>query len=249
MSDHEELENSIAAWVLGATEPDETSRITSHVAGCAGCREVVSRLRRTTNLLALEAGEVDPPARLRRRILAAAAFRATDTPKRPGVTARSRLLVRGRQALGLRPLVRVPAYAAAAVVLVALVAGVVGGEIAGHVTPPPLQNQVTRFTLVGHDSMAGARASVIDLKSDGVALVDFNGLPALAPGKVYELWLINAAKQVDPAGVFVPDSNGAKMVVVGKSLAGYVTMAVTTEVGPNGVQAPTQQPQLSGSVA
>lgn len=247
MSEHEELENSIAAWVLGATEPDEAARIASHVAGCASCLDLVRRLQQTTDFLAFEAGELDPPAGLRQRILAAASTTEASMPER--ATRRPLQLVRRQQPLGRRPSARISVYAAAAAVLVALVAGVIAGEIGGHVSPPPAQNQVARFTLVGHDSMASASATVIDFKTDGVALVAFSGLPALAPGKVYELWLITPDKRIDPAGVFVPDSNGAKMVVVGKPLAGYVTMAVTTEVGPDGVQAPTQQPQLYGSVA
>jgi len=36
---------------------------------------------------------------------------------------------------------------------------------------------------------------------------------------------------------------------VSRPLAGYTTMAVTTEQGPDGVTAPTQQPQLAGTIA
>jgi hypothetical protein len=46
----------------------------------------------------------------------------------------------------------------------------------------------------------------------------------------------------------LPDSNGAKTVLVNHSLAGYSVMAVTNEPGPDGSQAPTQQPQLYGNV-
>jgi len=35
---------------------------------------------------------------------------------------------------------------------------------------------------------------------------------------------------------------------VRKSLAGYSLMAVTIEAGPSGVSAPTQQPQIYGTV-
>jgi anti-sigma factor RsiW len=246
MSEHEELENSIAAWVLGATDPDEASRISSHVAGCASCREVVGRLQQTTDLLAFEAGELDPPAGLRQRILAATSTTEAPIPERAAPRP-PHFAGRQRPSRSRLP-ARISVYAAAAAVLVALVAGVVAGVFAGHGAPPPAPSQGARFTLVGHDSMAGASATVIDLKSDGLAVVTFRGLPALAPGTVYELWLITPDKRVDPAGVFVPDSNGAKMVVVGKPLAGYATMAVTTEVGPDGVQAPTQQPLLYGSL-
>ena len=138
-------------------------------------------------------------------------------------------------------------YAAAAAVLLALVVGIVAGDVIGR--GAPASAPVVRSALVGHDGLAGARASVVDLKSDGVALVDFSGLPQLDTGKVYEIWLITAGGRADPAGVFVPDSNGSKFVLVSTSLAGYTEMAVTSEVGPAGTLAPTQQPQLYGNLA
>ena len=105
-----------------------------------------------------------------------------------------------------------------------------------------------RFTLAGHQGMSGAHATVIDLKSDGLALVDFRGLPPVASGHVYEVWLIRTGGSPEPAAVFVPDSNGAKVVLVNHSLAGYAVMAVTDEPGPDGSAAPTQQPQLYGNL-
>ncbi|HKW58674.1 MAG TPA: zf-HC2 domain-containing protein, partial [Candidatus Dormibacteraeota bacterium] len=72
MSDHEELESSVAAWVLGALDASEAETMRAHVEGCATCREVADRLRRVVGALPLAADEVAPPARLRSRILAAA---------------------------------------------------------------------------------------------------------------------------------------------------------------------------------
>ncbi|HLQ35670.1 MAG TPA: anti-sigma factor [Chloroflexota bacterium] len=248
MSEHEELENSIAAWVLGAADAGEADTIAIHVDGCPSCQVTASRLTRAIDALPLEVEELEPPARLRQRILAAASTSPRVVPMPSRTEARSLRLPSRRKHLEVRMFERIPLYAAAAAVLLALVAGVAVGQLAGHFTPPA-QSQVARFMLVGHDSMAGARASVVDLKSDGIALVDFNGLPALETGKVYELWLITPGNRIDPAGVFVPDASGTKVVVVGRSLEGYKTMAVTTEQGPDGAAAPTQQPQLYGSVA
>jgi anti-sigma-K factor RskA len=134
------------------------------------------------------------------------------------------------------------------VAVIALLAGVVIGQ-AFRSPQAPLPSQVARFTLAGHQDMSGAQATVIDLKSDGVALVDFRGMPALADAKVYELWLIPKGGNPEPVTVFVPDSNGAKMVLVNRSLAGYAVMAVTREPGPEGSPAPTQQPQLYGNLS
>jgi Anti-sigma-K factor rskA len=102
--------------------------------------------------------------------------------------------------------------------------------------------------VVGHQELAGAKATVIDLKSDGVALVDLTGLPPVQSGKVYENWLITAGGRADPAAVFVPDSNGSKVVLVNQSLSGYSLKAITREAGPYGTKQPTEQPQMSGSL-
>ncbi|HEX2679719.1 MAG TPA: zf-HC2 domain-containing protein, partial [Candidatus Dormibacteraeota bacterium] len=73
MSDHEELESAIAAWVLGALDPDEAEALRTHVEGCATCTEVAARLRRVVGVLPLAVEEVAPPPRLRERVLDAAA--------------------------------------------------------------------------------------------------------------------------------------------------------------------------------
>ena len=248
MTEHDELESSVAAWVLGAVEADEVDTLRTHIEACPTCRETVRRLGRTASALTLDVEEITPPARLRERILAAAA-----TSPGPMHSASPRTRTKGPRRMR-RPWVLVgpwrgafPAFAVAATVVLALLVGYVAGEVIGRGAPAP--GAVVRSTLAGHEGLAGARATVIDLKNEGVALVDFNGLPQLDSGRVYEIWLINSAGRPDPAGVFVPDSNGSKFVLVSSSLAGYKQMAVTNEEGPAGTLAPTQQPQLYGNLS
>jgi anti-sigma-K factor RskA len=245
MSDHEELESNLAVWVIGAVDREEAEAVQAHVEGCASCRETVVRLQRAVSAMPLAVEEVAPPARLRERVLVAAAASrgsaAAPSPVRRRVPAPAR-------ANPFAPVFnRLPVYAAAAAVVLALVVGVVAGELAGHQATPP--SQVARFALSGHQSLAGAKATVIDLKSDGLALVDFSGLPTPGQGRVYEVWLITSGGRADPAAVFVPESNGSKVVLVNRALQGYALMAITNEAGPDGTQAPTQNPQLYGSVA
>ena len=248
MSDHEELESMVAAWVLGAVEPDEAGAVRTHIEGCVSCREATSRLGRAVAMLPLDVDEVEPPARLRERILASAAASRTGdvAPARHPARAKAQRPAPRPLRLTPRPRGWVPGYAAAALVVLALALGLVAGDLVGREAPP--SPVAVRSTLVGHDALAGAKASVIDLKSEGVALVDFTNLPQLESGKVYEVWLITASGRADPAGVFVPDANGSKVVLVGRSLAGYTVMAVTTEAGPAGTLAPTQQPSLYGNL-
>jgi anti-sigma-K factor RskA len=247
MSEHEELEISVASWVMGAIDVDEAEIVRAHIEGCPICREAAVRLGRTVGALPLDVEEVAPPVRLRERILtAAAASRGGASAPAPTRTKQHRERPRTK-VVPDRPRGRMQVYAAAAAVIMALLVGLVAGDLIGR--GAPAATQVARSVLVGHDGLAGARASVIDLKSEGVALVDFSGLPQLESGRVYEIWLITGGGRADPAGVFVPDSNGSKFVLVSTSLAGYKVMAVTSEAGPAGAQAPTQQPELYGNLA
>ncbi|HYM97485.1 MAG TPA: anti-sigma factor [Candidatus Sulfotelmatobacter sp.] len=249
MPDHDELSSQVGPWVLGALDAAEAAEMELHVQGCSTCQVEAARLRGVVNALPLAVDEVQPPARLRARVLAAAV--ASGSPDRvdAGRRARQERIARPRLWAGLPRLRRAPAPAAAAALLVILLAGIAIGALAGRQSAPTPPSQVARYQLTGHGQLAGARATVIDLRADGVVLVDFSGLPALQVGKVYEVWLINSKGQADPATVFVPDTNGDKVVLVSRPLAGYREMAVTTEVGPDGVQAPTQQPELYGNLA
>ena len=248
MSDHEELASSVAAWVLGALEADEAASIRVHVEGCATCQQTAARLRRAAAALPLEVEEMSPPARLRERVyVAAAAARASTVPSAP---ARKRVVpARG----GWKPATSVPfrplwALVAAATVVLALLIGLAAGNVIGRNSVPPAAAQLARYQLVGHGTLAGAHGTVINLKVEGVALVDFNGLPPLAKGKVYQLWLITPGGHPDSAAVFVPDSDGGKVVLIGLPLTGYSQMAVTAEDAPSGSPAPSQQPELYGNL-
>jgi anti-sigma-K factor RskA len=249
MSEHDELESLVAGWVLGVLEAGEVEAVRAHIETCPICRDTALRLGRVVGALPLDLEDVTPPAALRERILAAAATsqgstRALALPKTR--TKQYRPATRSTKVSG-QPRGLMSAYAAAAMVVLALLVGLVAGNLISRQVPAPAA--VVRSALVGHQELASARASVIDLRSDGVALVDFSGLPQLDVGKVYELWLITSGGRVDPAGVFVPDSNGSKFVLVSKSLSGYNVMAVTREVAPAGTSAPTEQPQLYGNLA
>jgi anti-sigma factor RsiW len=160
MSDHEELESNVAAWVLGALDPEEAAVVQAHVEGCASCRETAARLQRAVTALPLVVEEVAPPSRLRERVLAAAAAASSASAGAPSrvrktVTAPARSRV-------FAPLFdRVPVYAVAAAVVVALVAGLVAGDLAGRGGQAIPPSQVARFTLSGHESLTGAKATVI----------------------------------------------------------------------------------------
>ena len=67
--------------------------------------------------------------------------------------------------------------------------------------------------------------------------LDVRDLPPLAPGEVYEVWLIGAEGPV-PAGVF-DQSTDTHAIVADRSQ--YQAIAITNEPGPLGTAAPTGQ--------
>jgi anti-sigma-K factor RskA len=184
----------------------------------------------------LAAEPATPPAGLLEQILATA---------RIPVRERMIMIPAGRW----RGVARVPLGAVAALVVVALIAGLLVGDRIGESRAPAPPSQVAHFTLTGSGSMAGASATVTDLKQDGIALVSFSGLPDVPSGKLYEVWLITPDNHAESVGIFLPDLNGQRLFVIEKPLKGYKLMAVTVEDAPNGVDQPTQQPQLVGSIA
>lgn len=249
MNDHPELENTVAAYVLGATDPEEQETVLNHLDSCAGCRELASRLQRAADALPLAVEAVKPPPRLREKILAAAASSPRSLQPVPAPRARIlRLPVRNREAFAgffrsfeLRP------QAAVAVLAVAVLGlGAWNMSLSRQLTEAQSHPKVVSAVMTGHDQLIGSQARVIDLRDQGVVLVSFSHLPKPAADKVYELWLITPAGNPEKAAVFLPEGDGSKTLVMTTNLKGYRSMAVTIEVGPDGTSAPTQAPSLQG---
>jgi anti-sigma-K factor RskA len=245
MSEHQRMSDSVEPWLLGALDPKEAESVRRHVEDCPECRETIRRLRPAAQALGLAVHGVPAPETLRDRILARAKTEDDGTVASPPPQHRVRERPRARAVFEWR----LPVAGVAAMLAVALIAGIFAGAQLGRQSAPPPPSQVLRYNLEGHGGMQGAHASVIDLTADRISLVTFSKLPQPPEGKVYELWLIKRSGEADPAGVFAPDADGSKVVVVERPLTGYNLMAVTTEVGPSGVASPTQQPELYGSVA
>ena len=245
--DHGEVEDMLAAYALGAVEPEDRELIRAHLEGCSTCTATVRRLERARDALPLAIEAVEPPSRLRESILASAG--GTSRRAQPGVLpSKVRPLLRtGRPRLRWAPRGLTAGIAAAAVVAFGLGAGL-GLGVGRSLSPAAPASNVAQYQLSGSGAMSGASGKVYELKNQGLTLVEFSNLPALQPDKVYELWLIPGQGNPIPAGVFMPDQAGSHVAVVARNLQGLSALAVTVEAGPNGALAPSQQPELAGKV-
>ncbi len=250
IGDHEEVENSIAAYVLGATETEENDSIQHHLDGCAGCRELAERLRRAVDMLPLATELVEPPARLRAKILAAAG--ASRISLAAAAPLRSKILRLPQRRWTPTPwLVRFPQQAAVAVLAVAVLGlGAWNIRLTGQVADAQgaAQKSVYTRTLPGTGALANSQAKVVELRGQSLALVSFNGMPGVGADKVYELWLITSDGTPEPAGTFLPERDGTKVLVIPKDISIYRQIGVTVESGPNGSPKPTQPPVLVGTL-
>ena len=244
MTDHELYESWVSAWVLGSAEPAEVAELEAHLQTCSTCRALAVRLGRVVEALPLAADDVRPPAALRARILsAAAAGRDRAEAVEPARIVPLRPVAPRTRRLGLA--VRWPQAAVAAMAIAIIGLGAWDWSLSQQLAA----GSSKVYVMHGTGTMAVAQGDVTYYPRDGFALVDFSSMPALASGKVYELWLIPASGAPVPAGVFQVGAAGSTTVVVHKSMEGVKLVAVTVENGPNGTTAPTQQPELAATLS
>ena len=237
MTLHEQVDELIAAYSLGAVDAAEAALVRRHLPDCPECQDTLLRMTEVVAVLPLSLEEVEPPQGLRERILAGAA--GTDTVPVAEETAEP------PEGMGkLLFLRRVPRWAPVAAAAV-LLAAMFGWNMSLQTRRPPSVPATQQAALV--DSAHSPVGTVTYMKDRQVALVTFNSLTAPASGKTYELWVIPRGGKPQAAGVFLPDPDGSKVLVVNRAINHGDTVAVTEEA-PGGVAQPTGQPVISAQL-
>ncbi len=272
------LHDLAGAYALGALDAADRVAFEQHLRECSACASEVRSLQPVVDGLAQVVPLVDPPAALRERVLAAAAGRPLPAPRAAGsrppapvsrpvgplaappinwawlATAASVLLVIG---LGIyvwqlrdrlteveRRLDEATARAAASETQVAALqrASLDVRTTALVIGAPDL----LRVDLAGQGGSA-AKARAFWSRAHGLVFTAVD-LPALPPGKVYQLWVVGAQAPVS-AGIFEPDAAGRATTIVeaGRQFPEPAAFAVTLEPA-GGVPQPTGDKVLVGLV-
>lgn len=215
----EELRDSYCAWALGIAEEPERSEIAEHLAReCPACMQGIRSAALTTAAMSGAVKEVDPPKRLRGRVVALVA----PPPKRIFV---------------------VLPWAVSALLALAIVSLALPGRKESATDTAKLAQALTIINdPVAKDVTFGdpaARGRVF-VGSKGVVLIAAH-LPALAANRTFQLWLIPAAGKPVPAGTFHGESDSSAVYVYPGQTANAAAVAVTVE--PEGGSAqPTTTP-------
>jgi anti-sigma-K factor RskA len=236
---HEDIEDLLAAYALDALEPEEIAHLHALLDEHPELRAVLAELRATANKLPYGLPEATPPAELRQRTLDYATGRAARAPaRRPG-------RVRG-WLLGLGSLAVAASIAAAISWGQALS---LRGELA----------RANAELAAAQDDLASAQAVIATLQggsgqgsmvrtNDG-ATVFVVKLPALQPGRTYQLWRIQGDTPPTSAGLFNvgPLGYGVFPLEAGQQPQAGETVAVTDEPS-GGSPGPTTPPLIAGEV-
>ena len=215
----------VAPYALGALQPHEARTFEQHLETCDLCRADLASLRPVVEVLPETPDQMEPPAELRRRIMAVVEEEASRR-RRAAEPERAR---RSWASWVPKPM---PALAAACVLLVAgLGVGVVlsdGGE--GR-------------TVTAAAAPAGVRASLhLD---EGNGRLELHGMPSPERGKVMQVWLMRGEDPtpVPTDALFTPNATGNASVAVPGDMKGVSRVLVSQEP-EGGSQSPTTTPAL-----
>jgi anti-sigma factor RsiW len=241
-----DLHTLTGAYALNALDEREAEDFGRHLADCEACTREVRELQATAARLARAVAEVPPPELHQRVMAAIGEVRQLPPQIPPQATVVSLRRWRSR---GL------PYLAAAACLALAAVAGGLTIQARHQAdrqrsAAAQAQQQTVRLTrlmsasdatLRGGAVHGGGSATVIASKQLNQAALVYHGLPALAGGKVYELWYSVSGSMV-PAGLLASGRPDGATLFKGGPL-GAAAVGVTVEPA-GGSPKPTTDPIL-----
>jgi hypothetical protein len=229
--DHEQQQENLGAYLLGALPELEAELFERHVMGCDACRDELDRLRVAADALPRSVEPVKPPASLKETLMGVVQEEAAErVPAR-----RRRLLPR---IVRVPTLVRVPAAAAwvSAAFLVAV--GVAGGWGVSQLAD---SGEETLGAQVDRSRLPNGTAS-LTLQGDGSdgAVLSVHGLPQTVGNRVYQVWL-RRGRDIAPSTLFTVRADGSGAAGIPESLDDVDEVMVTRERA-GGASAPSERP-------
>jgi len=250
MSVHDEIQELLPAFALGALDDAEAAQAQAHVASCAQCARTLDEYRSASTALAYTIPLAELPENLKLHTLQ----RATQADAKPQKRRTPVPSLPWWQRLKLTPLL---AGAALVIALIAL------GWNTWQMTQLSQQLAAQRSFMtflayasgnvqVVHGTTLAPQATgrlYADPDENTAELVTIN-MPALDPGHVYQVWLTESNGQKISGGTFGVDAGGSGWLWVRapQQLKTYREVGITTEPR-GGSPGPTTGPVLHASIA
>ena len=240
----QDLHALAGVYALDALEPGaERDRFDRHLNRCPSCVGEVRGFREVATALAFAAA-TEPPPGLRERVMAAVASTRQVPPE-------VRAEARPRRSRSRAPWVPwLSGVVAAASVVVAVLFGLAQAHTQDQLNQVRAENKAIslllsspQVTLLSQATTKGGVATVVLSAARHQLAVVTSGLPALPPGRVYQLWLIGTAKTTS-AGLLPAAEAGQTAPVLATGVVKGDTLGLTIEPAPGSAQ-PTTQPILA----
>jgi len=232
ITDHPQ--DNLPAYALDCLEESDRQEVERHLAVCATCRQEALELKEAAAQLAMSVRQVDPPMRLKHRILDRIEPKS-EPAKRQGFKA------------WLRRLQPVWAPAGMALILVLVFSNfALWGQVRELNQSASHNNfQVVSFLSTTADEDARGVMVVTENGRFGTLVVD--GLTELEVSQQYQLWLIQDGQRIS-GGVFSVDQwgYGAMVIRAPQPLGDYSNFGVTIEPA-GGSPNPTGDKVLDGT--
>jgi anti-sigma-K factor RskA len=234
-SGHERWGEEVAAYMLGALEPEDVAEFEHHLEGCERCRSEVRWLTAAVEVLPEAVERHEPPPQLRERLLAevGADARAAGTHAEPAE--RGALHRAGRRLAGLgsgpRDWRRL-AWLGAMLLLVVAIGGYEIGSGGGD------SGGGGGYEAFVSGDPPGVTAEVI--REDDEGEIHLAAVGSLPSNRVLEAW-VRRDGEIEPVkALFVPDGEGDATTALG-DMHGVDLVMVTTEPA-GGSASPTSAP-------
>ena len=259
----QDLHTLTGAYALDALEGRELTRFNRHLSRCQSCASEVRGFREVATAMAF-AATTEPPPELRGQVMAAVA-RTRQLP--PEV----RTHARPRRTRGAALIPWLSGAVATAGIVIAVLFGFANAHTQDELKAARAQNQALaaaqarveaelsqarahdqalakilgapHVTLLSQATAKGGVAVVVLDAAKRQLVVATSGLPALPPGKVYQLWLIGPVKIVS-AGLLPEAQGGVTPPVVATGIVKGDKLGLTVEPAPGSKQ-PTTTPILA----
>jgi len=263
--DHDGLREAAGLYTLGALPADERVLFEQHLSTCDECQRELRALGAVVNILPYALPQIDPPAALRSRVLAAVGAETSRvaappmSPRRPFATAAwlsaaaalVMALVLGwysaslRQRIGgLEALLReaMTRLDRTEQQLASATRDADRAQVRLAVLTAPDMKQVD---LAGQSPAPRAAGRAFLSRSNGL-LFAASELPALPAGRTYQVWFLTPGAPVS-AGLIAPDQNGRATAAFDVPSAAASPTGVAVSIEPEGgVAAPTGAIYLAG---